>query len=118
MSENSSSSDLSEIDILYEERAHALSLAAVQQIKAGDARVCLAPAPDVDEPGWWVLFLWGGANQMTWHICPRDVDLFHGVPRVAQDDPRARWDGHLTPEKYARLRAYVAYLAKRCGVPE
>jgi len=30
------------------------------------------------------------------------------VPRVAPDHPSARWDGHTTPDKYARLQRLVS----------
>src|SRR5690606_39189045 len=45
------------------------------------------------------------AGQLTWHLAPNDLDLFPHVPVVAPDHPRARWDGHTTPEKYRRLDA-------------
>lgn len=37
-----------------------------------------------------------------------DLDLFGHVPQDAPDDPRARWDGHSTEEKYERLAALAA----------
>lgn len=65
----------------------------------------VAAAPDVDEPGWHIVYLRTPAGQMSWHIAPSDLDLFDHVERVDPADPFARWDGHTTDEKYERLAA-------------
>jgi hypothetical protein len=73
-------------------------------------------APDVDEPGWQILYLnptTGG--QMSWHIAPRDAELLAHVQQVQTDDERAQWDGHTTEAKYQRIAALTADLAQRCG---
>lgn len=69
----------------------------------------IAPAPDIDEPGWQILYLRSSAHgwQMTWHVHPRDADLFADVEHVSVDDPRAQWDGHSTEQKYNRMRTHV-----------
>lgn len=72
----------------------------------------LAPAPDVDEPGWQILYLDLPTGQCSWHIHPRDADLYGHVEHVGQDDPRAQWDGHTTPEKYQRIADQTAALAR------
>lgn len=95
-----------ERDGAYRERAHLLALLA-----ATTPHAVLTPAPDTDEDGWALLFLTIGGRQCSWHIAPRDADLFTHVEHVPVDDPRARWDGHTTEEKYER----IAELAQRCG---
>ncbi|MGC5239039.1 hypothetical protein ACPXCH_04575 [Streptomyces albogriseolus] len=99
-----------ERDGAYRERAHLVALLAAMT----DGAV-IAPAPDVDEPGWQIAYLTIGGHQATWHISPRDADLFAHIEPVDPDDPRAQWDGHGTELKYARIAAYAAELAERCG---
>jgi hypothetical protein len=90
-----------ERDGAYRERAHLLAwLAALHPRNA-----VLAPSLDIDdEDGWHLLFLTVAGRQMSWHIAPRDVELFTHVERVEFADPRAAWDGHTTDEKYERIR--------------
>ena len=92
-----------QLDAAYRERAHLVAWLAALHTSV------IAPAPDVDEPGWQILYLysakWGW--QMTWHIHPRDAELFKDVEHVAPDDPRAQWDGHSTEQKYNRMRTHV-----------
>lgn len=96
--------DLEEqLDAAYRERAHLVAwLAALHP-------AVIAPAPDIDEPGWQILYLTSSAYgwQMTWHIHPRDAELFKDVEHVPADDPRAEWDGHSTEQKYNRMRTHV-----------
>ncbi|MEV5368967.1 hypothetical protein AB0N12_06340 [Streptomyces albogriseolus] len=99
-----------ERDGAYRERAHLVALLAAMT----DGAV-IAPAPDVDEPGWQIAYLTIGGHQATWHISPRDADLFAHIEPVDLDDARAQWDGHGTELKYARIAAYAAELAERCG---
>ncbi|MCP9205531.1 hypothetical protein [Streptomyces cucumeris] len=95
-----------ERDAAYRERAHLLAwLAALHP-----ANAVITPAPDVDEPGWQLLYLLVGGWQMSWHIAPRDAELFAHVERVTADDPRAQWDGHSTTEKYDRIQQHVQRL--------
>lgn len=95
-----------ERDGAYRERARLLAWLAALHPAA------LAPAPDVDEPGWQILYLNPAAGgQMSWHIAPRDADLFTHVQRVPVEHPRARWDGHTTEEKYQRIGALTQLLA-------
>lgn len=65
---------------------------------------------DPDEPDWPVIYIQTETGQLSWHISPGDVDLFAHIPVVAGDDPRARWDGHSTEEKYERVEALVRVL--------
>jgi hypothetical protein len=100
-----------ERDSAYRERAQLLALLATM---ADDA--VLAPALDIDdEDGWHLLFLNDAGRQMSWHIAPRDVELFRHLERVDVADPRAQWDGHTTDEKYAHIADWTAELAQQCG---
>lgn len=99
-----------ERDGAYRERTRLEALLAAMT----DGAV-VAPAADVDEPGWQILFLTIGGRQATWHVSPRDADLVAGIEHVAVDDPRAQWDGHSTDAKYAHIAAYAAELLQRCG---
>lgn len=84
---------------VYRERAH-----LVAHLAARPDYPSVLSYSDPDEPEWPVLTVHTPAGQLTWHIAPADLDLFAHVPVVAADDPLARWDGHTTDEKYARLR--------------
>lgn len=88
-------------DGAYRERAQLLAWLATI------APAVLAPAPDVDEDGWCLLFLYTPQGQLSWHISPNDTGLFEHAQRVQPDDPRAWWDGHTTEEKYQRIRTMV-----------
>ncbi|WP_106435674.1 hypothetical protein [Streptomyces sp. TOR3209] len=99
-----------ERDGAYRERAHLVALLAALT----DGAV-ISYARDVDEPGWQIVYLTLGGHQATWHISPRDADLFAHVERVDVEDPRAQWDGHTTEQKYERIAAWTAELAERCG---
>lgn len=91
-----------ERDGAYRERAQLVAwLAALHP-------AVLAPAPDVDEDGWQILYLTAGGQQLSWHIAPADADLFGHVQQVPSDDPRAQWDGHSTAEKYKRIQMLAA----------
>ncbi|CAL9598641.1 hypothetical protein [Streptomyces sp. enrichment culture] len=99
-----------ERDGAYGERAHLVALLAAMT----DGAV-IAPAVDVAEPGWQIVYLTIGGRQASWHISPRDAGLFDDVEHVSADDPRAHWDGHSTEDKYARIRQHTRRLARRCG---
>ncbi|WP_201724785.1 hypothetical protein [Streptomyces antimycoticus] len=96
-----------ERDQAYRERAHLLAWIAALH----PANAVITAAADVDEPGWQLLYLLVGGWQMSWHIAPRDAELFAQVEHVGPDDPRAQWDGHSTPEKYERIQQHVERLA-------
>jgi hypothetical protein len=87
-----------ERDGAYRERAHLLPWLAT----LADTAV-ITDATDTDEPGWSLLYLTAGGRQLSWHIAPRDRELFDHVEHVPGDDPRARWDGHSTAEKYQHI---------------
>lgn len=97
-----------ERDGAYRERAHLVALLAAMT----DGAV-ITYAPDVDEPGWQIVYLTLGGRQASWHISPRDAELFRHVERVEHDDPRGHWDGHTTEEKYEGIAAWTAELAGR-----
>ncbi|MFJ2007035.1 hypothetical protein [Streptomyces chartreusis] len=99
-----------ERDGAYGERAHLVALLAAMT----DGAV-IAPAPDVDEPGWQIVYLFIRGGQASWHISPRDAGLFEDIEHVSADDPRAQWDGHTTEEKYGRIRRLTTQLARKCG---
>lgn len=99
-----------ERDGAYRERAHLVALLAAMT----DGAV-IAPAPDVDEPGWQIVYLTLGGRQASWHISPRDADLFQHVTYVGEQDPRAQWDGHTTEEKYDGIAAWTGELMQQCG---
>jgi len=95
-----------ERDGAYRERAHLVALLAALT----DGAVIIY-ATDVEEPGWQIVYLTLGGRQASWHISPRDADLFTYVERVEHDDPRAQWDGHTTEEKYLGIAAWTAEVA-------
>lgn len=100
-----------ERDGAYRERAHLVALLAAMT----DGAV-IAPALDIDdEPGWQIAYLTIGGRQASWHISPRDAELFEHVPHVPADDPRARWDGHTTDDKYDGIRQQTVSLWRQCG---
>ncbi|MFF5589701.1 hypothetical protein [Streptomyces hygroscopicus] len=97
-----------ERDAAYRERAHLLAwLAALHP-----ANAVITSADDIEEPGWQLLYLLVGGWQMSWHIAPRDAELFAHVEHVDPTDPRAQWDGHSTNEKYERIREHTAQLGE------
>lgn len=91
----------------YRERAHLLAWLAAHAVY----EAVMAPATDVDDPGWHLLYLYAGGRQLSWHIHPDDVALFSHVPHVNADHPLAAWDGHTTHEKYAHIRRHTHSLA-------
>ncbi|MGW7726266.1 hypothetical protein ACWGJ6_23390 [Streptomyces canus] len=99
-----------ERDGAYRERAHLVALLAALT----DGAV-ITYAADVEEPGWQIVYLTLGGRQASWHISPRDADLFTHVERVEHDDPRGHWDGHTTEEKYAGIAAWTGELMQQCG---
>ncbi len=99
-----------ERDGAYRERAHLVALLAALT----DGAV-ITYATDVEEPGWQIVYLTLGGRQASWHISPRDADLFTHVERVEHDDPRGHWDGHTTEEKYLGIAAWTGELMQRCG---
>lgn len=83
---------------VYRERAHLLAMLSRWTAEP----VAITEAPDA--PGWWLLGLSVADKVCTWHISPEDLVLFNHVERVGPDDPRVRWDGHTTAEKYLWLQ--------------
>jgi hypothetical protein len=101
-----------QLDTAHRERAHLVAwLAALHP-------AVITEAPDVDEPGWQIVYITADGSQCSWHIAPRDAELFEHVERVQADDPRAQWDGHTTDQKYTRIRLHTRDRAMhRCGLP-
>jgi hypothetical protein len=98
-----------ERDGAYRERAHLLAWLTTHY------PAVMAPALDLDEAGWWLLYITAPTGQLSWHISPRDAGLLTHVQRVEPNDPRVKWDGHATEQKYERVMTLVADLAQRCG---
>lgn len=96
---------MTDLNGAYRERAQLLAWLATF------APAVITPATDTDEPGWQLLYLNPGHTQLSWHISPRDADLFAHVEHVDPADPRAQWDGHSTEEKYERIALLAAYAA-------
>lgn len=79
-----------ERDAAYHERAH---------LAAAFARLYPSHlAHDPNSPGWPVICIHSPADQLAWHISPRDLRLFDGIDTAEND-----WDGHSTELKYQRL---------------
>jgi NAD(P)-dependent dehydrogenase (short-subunit alcohol dehydrogenase family) len=93
-------------DGAYRERAHLVAfLAAIYP-------AVIAPAADVDEPGWQLVYIDASGWQLSWHIAPADAELFQHVPRVPADHSVAQWDGHTTEQKYDRIRRVIAMITE------
>jgi hypothetical protein len=75
-----------ERDGAYRERAHLVALLAALTPGA-----VITYATDVDEPGWQIVYLNIGGHQASWHISPRDADLFQHVERVEHDVKIGIW---------------------------
>ncbi|MCX5431897.1 hypothetical protein OHU11_30060 [Streptomyces sp. NBC_00257] len=84
-----------QLDATYRERAHFVAhLASLHPSHIGHT--------DQNLPDWAVVTIETPAGQMSWHIAPRDMDLF---TRVQPTNRICRgWDGHTTNEKYQRMR--------------
>lgn len=80
---------------LYRERAHLVALLAA-------IFPSVISYNDPKEPSWPVIYIDTVEGQLSWHICPDDMDLFKHV-RVESDTNKIIWDGHTTEEKYARI---------------
>ncbi|MFF4479485.1 hypothetical protein ACFY1A_21035 [Streptomyces sp. NPDC001520] len=98
-----------ERDQAYAERAALLAWISALH----PANAVITPASDIDEPGWSLLYLLVSGWQMSWHIHPRDAQLFAHVEHVPADDPRAQWDGHSTAQKYERIQENVNRLGEQ-----
>lgn len=88
-----------ERDGAYRERAHLVALlASLHPSHIGHT--------DPAAPDWAVVVVETPAGQLSWHIAPRDMDLF---THVRPTDRVCRgWDGHTTDEKYERVRQLTA----------
>lgn len=81
------------LTVAYTERAHLI--AALSKLFPASLET------DPAEPDWPVCIIDLPTGQASWHISPTDLHLFIHLPR----DAGRVWDGHDTPEKYARLDA-------------
>ncbi|MFB7589344.1 hypothetical protein [Streptomyces sp. NPDC056169] len=86
-------------DAIYRERAHLVALLATHYPSH-------IGYTDPDAPDWAVLIIEAPGCQLSWHIAPRDMDLF-GHVRATSVISRA-WDGHTTDQKYERIRTLTA----------
>ncbi|MET8624562.1 hypothetical protein ABZW30_12530 [Kitasatospora sp. NPDC004669] len=86
-------------DGAYRERAHLTAWLATTY------PAVITPATDIDEDGWQILYITADSRQLSWHIHPRDADLYAHVEHVPANDPRAQWDGHTTEQKYRIIRS-------------
>jgi hypothetical protein len=85
------------LDDVYAERNDAVLGFATLAMRVGYKVGYLA---DPAEPDWPVLMIDTPEGQVSWHF--KRGELPRGIP--AYD---GEWDGHDTPEKYARLRRFV-----------
>lgn len=80
-------------DDVYRER-NAVVVAFARMAQAAGWKV--GRLDDEENPGWPVLMIDTPAGQVSWHFpepeMPDDIPAYNGA-----------WDGHTTPEKYARL---------------
>ncbi|MGW8951944.1 WDGH domain-containing protein [Streptomyces sp. NPDC055709] len=82
-------------DGVYRERAHLVAhLASLYPSHIGYT--------DPNAPDRAVVTIGTPAGQMSWHVVPRDMELFEHVARSFPGAPK--WDGHTTEQKYERLR--------------
>lgn len=100
-----------ERDGAYRERAQLLAWLATLYPSV------IAPASDIDEPGWQLLYLYVAHRQLSWHIASRDAELFVHVEHVPPGDSRAQWDGHSTDEKYEHIRRLANPQAQPSELP-
>lgn len=100
----------------YRERAQLLSLLALNyDAFITEARDVEHDCANCDGRHWHLLFLTIGGWQATWHISPDDMGLWAHVPYVTPDDPRVQWDGHTTPQKYARIADHIEMTCEEAG---
>lgn len=93
------------LDEVYTDRAHLVALLA------GTYPAVKTPALDVEEPGWWLVYIYVMDQQLSWHISPQDAHLLANIPNVPAYDWRAQWDGHSTPQKHVRIRQALGLVA-------
>lgn len=98
-----------QLDMAYTERAHLV--AALSKLFPASIEQHL---PIHDETDWdmdWlnVVIVDLPTGQASWHVSLTDLHLYDHLPRNAG----RTWDGHTTPEKYARLAALTGYTAER-----
>lgn len=92
------SGQATELEAVYAERnAVVLAFAHMAELQGWEVGKILDP----EEPEWPVLMIDTPAGQVSWHFKAEDM------PETMPDYPGV-WDGHSTPEKYARLRDLVA----------
>ena len=80
---------------VYRDRAHLIAVLAMHY-------PAVKSFNDPEEPDWMVVYIETPCGQLSWHIAPGDVSLFHHVGMVAPGE--VQWDGHSTPEKFERMR--------------
>lgn len=94
------------IEAVYKERAQCVAALARLAQALGHA---VGFSEDDERTGWPVLYIELPTGQVSWHFTASDRAEF--APDI-QDNPRLRWDGHSTPEKYARLATWTRTLTQ------
>lgn len=89
-------------EIVYRERHHLIA-----HLAAAYPSVMVLNA-DPDEPDWPIIYITLPTGQVSWHIAPRDMDLFRHVP-IGE----AVWDGSDVIEKYRRLDEHTTQLTAK-----
>lgn len=96
----------SNLNAAYRERAHLVALLAAQYPAE------LREDPEDEDGQWSIVYIDLPTGQASWHIHPRDMDLFPHV-KFGTD---AEWDGHSTDEKYRRIDELTARLHAEGGI--
>lgn len=88
-------------DAAYDERDRCVALIAFMALQLG-YRVGLArhEGPDWDDDWRNIVFIDLPTGQVSWHYHDSERHLFETLPPYPGE-----WDGHTTPEKYARVNA-------------
>ena len=89
----------SEMDKVYRERNRMVAQLAAEYPSD------FVPGADQQWPDFAIVYVKLPTGQASWHIPPRDFDLFNFMPRGVPEE--VRWDGHSTEEKNSRIETYT-----------
>lgn len=98
------------VEPVYKERAQCV--VALARIAKG-LGYAVGFAEDVERSGWPVLYIELPTGQVSWHFTSGDREEYAAD---ILDNPDIKWDGHSTPEKYARLAAWSRTIASLGGI--
>lgn len=88
-------------DGAYEERNRCVALVARMLLLLGGQVAVTKTEIEGWSPEWHnCVYMWLPTGQVSWHFHDKHSPLFEGLPRAI-----AKWDGHDTPKKYARVDA-------------